>query len=74
VVALHWQPHRLDALPDTNPCRLRPDEALGFILVGEPADPAGARVLDVRADSKSPMPRYHSAWVTPWSKLHRFFA
>ena len=79
--SLRWQrseqelhrAHRLDPLPDTQPGRRRPDEALGFILIGEPADPDNLRVLDVHTDTESPMSRDHSAWVTPWSKLHQFF-
>lgn len=63
--------HRLPAV--LNPTPLRDDEAMGFLMVGEPTDPDDAVVLPRRADRRTPARRWESATVTKWSELVRFF-
>lgn len=79
VVVVDWdgserqlrKAHRLPAVLDPTP--LRDDEAMGFVLVGEPTDPDDALVLRQRADRRTPVRRWESATVTKWSELVRFF-
>ncbi|MFN8191571.1 MAG: hypothetical protein U0R78_14245 [Nocardioidaceae bacterium] len=78
VVVVDWdgsdrqlrRAHRLPPALDPKP--LRDDEAMGFVLIGEPTDPDDLLVLDQRADRRTPARRWSSGTVTKWSELDRF--
>ncbi len=79
VVVVDWdndqrklrKAHRLPAA--LNPVRRRKDEAMGFILIGEPSDPEAIEVLAQTADWRTPARRWQAQAVTRWSGLERFF-
>lgn len=79
VVVLDWngeerrlrKPHRLPALP--NPWPQRADEAMGFILIGEPSDPDEIQVLSQVTDQRTPTRRWQSQLVIKWSELEKWF-
>jgi Domain of unknown function (DUF4259) len=64
--------HRLPAVLDPTP--LREDEALGFLLIGEPHDPESLVVLPQVTDRRTPRRRWASRVVTKWSGLGRHLA
>jgi len=61
--------HRLPAVLDPTP--LRKDEALGFLLIGEPSDPESLSVLPQVVDRRTPRRRWESRVVTKWTDLGR---
>ncbi|WP_183099603.1 hypothetical protein [Nocardioides pelophilus] len=63
--------HRLPAV--LAPMPLREDEAMGFIVFGEPSDPDEVQVLPQRVDERTPTRRWYAQVVTRWSELGRFF-
>lgn len=79
VVVVDWdnderklrKAHQLPAA--LNPAPLREDEAMGFILLGEPSDPDAIQVLPQTADRRTPGRRWQAQAVTTWSGLERFF-
>jgi hypothetical protein len=79
VVVVDWdnderklrKTHRLPAA--LNPSPIREDEAMGFILLGEPSDPEAIQVLPQTADRRTPARRWQAQVVTTWSGLERFF-
>lgn len=80
VVVVDWdgsdrqlrKAHRLPAVLDPTP--LREDEAMGFVLIGEPTDPDDLVVLDQQVDRRTPTRRWASRTVTKWSELPRFLS
>lgn len=78
VVVVDWdgserqlrKAHRLAPVLDPTPQRT--DEAMGFLLIGEPSDPDDAVLLPQQTDRRTPARQWESATVTKWSQLHRF--
>jgi hypothetical protein len=79
AVVLRWdgsrraleRAHRLPAIAHRR-AMLRAENVLGFWLIGEPDDPPGLTVLDVRAGAASPTPQHYSQWVIRWPQLPDF--
>ncbi|RZS32726.1 hypothetical protein EV193_111111 [Herbihabitans rhizosphaerae] len=59
--------HRLPPVP--NPKPLRKEEALGFLLVGDPLPAEQVQVLPVVADDGTPSMRWYSQLVVKWTEI-----